>query len=156
MVSADVFDDEPLVPRKSAHSDAHFDITAMVDLVFMMNIFFLVTTVTASLAELDLPLAKNCAPQDRDLSVVIKVLANPDGGPGLVSLDDDSSDRPLVDPELQERTVRAAIEAGVRAKKDTVLIKAEKAVRLRDIARIGAIAGSVPGTNLKVSVIEKE
>jgi biopolymer transport protein ExbD len=121
----------------------------------MMNIFFLVTTVGASLAEIDLPAAKHCVPADRDSSVIITILASPDRGPGLVSLDDDDG-KPLVDLETQERRVRAAIEAGVRARKNTVLIKAEKNVRLRDVARIGGIAGSIPGTELKVSVIEKE
>jgi biopolymer transport protein ExbD len=153
-LAADVMDDEPLVPRKSSHPDTHFDITAMIDLVFMLNIFFLVTTVGASMAEIDLPAAKHCVAADRDTSVIITILASPDRGPGVVSLDDDGV--PLTDPEIQERKVRAAIEAGVRARKNTVLIKAEKSVRLRDVARIGSIAGSVPGTELKVSVVEKE
>src|SRR5215467_13934174 len=149
-------DANPLVKRRPIHDEARFDITAMIDLVFMMNIFFLVTTVGASLAEIDLPAAKHCAPADRDTCVIVTILAAPDGGPGLVHLDDDVSGRPLTDFEQQERRVRAAVEEGVRAKKMTVLIKAEKTVRLRDVARIGAIAAAVPGTDLKVSVIEKE
>ena len=150
----DSLDDEPLFPRKPFHDEARFDITAMIDLVFMMNIFFLVTTVGASLAELDLPVARHCAPADRDECVIVMIVASPDGGPGVVSLEEDG--KPLLDLDVQEKRVREAIEAGVRAKKRTVLIKAEKAVKLRDIARIGAIAGTVPGTDLKVSVIERE
>ena len=46
---------KPLVARRSLVDDAHFDVTAMVDLVFMMNIFFLVSWVVANLAEMDLP-----------------------------------------------------------------------------------------------------
>lgn len=149
-------DDDPLVPHKSAHSEAHFDITAMIDLVFMMNIFFLVTTVGATMAELDLPAAKHCAPADRDQSVIILIKATRDRGPGVVTVDDGGSAEPLIDPVAEERRVRSAIETGVRARKNTVLIKAEKDVRLRDVARIGAIAASVPGTELKVSVIEKD
>lgn len=149
-------DDEPLLPRKSAHSEANFDITAMIDLVFMMNIFFLVTTVGATMAELDLPTARHCSPADRDSSVVVMIKATRDRGPAIVTVDDGGSSEPLIDPVAEERRVRSAIEAGVRARKNTILIKAEKDVRLRDVARIGAIAASVPGTELKVSVIEKD
>ena len=58
--------------------------------------------------------------------------------------------------EAEERAVREAVEAGVRGDKKTVLIKAEKNVRLRDVSRIGAVAVSVPGIELKLAVIEKE
>lgn len=154
--SDDIFGDNPLTPRRPIHDEARFDITAMIDLVFMMNIFFLVTTVGASLAEIDLPAAKHCVPADRDTSVIVTILASPDRGPGLVFVEETPEGRPLVDLAEQERAVRAAVEAGVRAHKTTVLIKAEKSVRLRDVARIGATAVAVPGTELKVSVIEKE
>src|SRR4029079_2212469 len=73
--SPSLLDDNPLVPRRPAHDEAKFDITAMIDLVFMMNIFFLVTSVTAALAEMDLPTAKHCAPSDRDTSVLITMQA---------------------------------------------------------------------------------
>ena len=79
------FDDNPLVPRRRLHDEAKFDITAMIDLVFMMNIFFLVTTVTAALAEIDLPAARHCAPADRDTSIVFTIMAGPDRGHGFLS-----------------------------------------------------------------------
>lgn len=154
--SDDVFGDNPLTPRRPIHDEANFDITAMIDLVFMMNIFFLVTTVGASMAEIDLPAARHCAPADRDTSVIVTILASPDRGPGQVFVEDTPEGQPIVDLAQQERAIREAVEAGVRAKKTTVLIKAEKNVRLRDVARVGATANSVPGIELKVSVIEKE
>ena len=40
--------------------------------------------------------------------------------------------------------------------RDTVLIKAEKNVHLRDVARVGSWAASVAGLELKLAVIEKE
>ena len=148
------FGDNPLVPRKPMVDEARFDITAMIDLVFMMNIFFLVTTVTAALAEVNLPAAKHCAPADRDNSVIITLLAPPDRGPAIVVVEDSKAD--LTDVDAQERAIREAVEAGVRSNRNTVLIKAEKGVRLRDVSRVGAVAVSVPGTDLKLAVIEKE
>lgn len=155
-LSSSVLDDNPLIPRRPSHDEARFDITAMIDLVFMMNIFFLVTTVTAALAEIDLPVARHCAPADRDNSVLFTILAAADRGPGQVFVGDAHEGNPLTDPEAQERAVREAVEAGVRSNKSTILIKAEKSVRLSDVARIGGIAVSVPGTELKLAVVEKE
>jgi biopolymer transport protein ExbD len=154
--STSFLDDNPLVPRRRIHDEAKFDITAMIDLVFMMNIFFLVTTVTAALAEVDLPTARHCVPADRDSSVLLTILADPDRGPGQLSIDDGPQGLSLADIEQHEAKIREAVEAGVRADRKTVLIKAEKNVRLRDVARVGAVAASVPGSELKVAVFEKE
>ncbi|HEY3968209.1 MAG TPA: biopolymer transporter ExbD [Planctomycetaceae bacterium] len=153
--SASSLDDNPLVPRRPAHDEAKFDITAMIDLVFMMNIFFLVTSVTAALSEMDLPTAKHCSPSDRDTAILITIMASPDRSPGRVFLGD-AEEGKLVPEGDEERVIRAAVEAGVRSDKKTVLIKAEKNARLRDIARIGSLAVAVPGTELKLAVIEKE
>ena len=46
----DAFEENALIPRKPISDDAHFDITAMVDLVFMMNIYFLVAWIVAATA----------------------------------------------------------------------------------------------------------
>jgi biopolymer transport protein ExbD len=151
-----VFDDNPLVPRRPMHDEARFDITAMIDLVFMLNIFFLVTTVTAALSEIDLPVARHCAPADRSTSVIFTILAGVDRGPGQLSIEDSAEGLSLADIETHERKIREAVEAGVRADKRIVLIKAEKSARLRDVSRVGAIAVSVPGTELRLVVIEKE
>jgi len=138
------------------HDEAKFDITAMIDLVFMMNIFFLVTTVTAALAEIDLPTARHCAPADRDNSVIFTILASADRGAGQMTIDEGLEVFSLADIEVIERRIREAVEAGVRANRSTVLIKAEKNVHLRDVSRVGAVAVSVPGTDLKLVVFEKE
>ena len=147
---------EGLFPRLHRAPDAEFDITAMIDLVFMMNIFFLVTTVAAGLTEINLPAAKHCSPADRDLSVVITLLASGDRGAAQVFVGEERAGQALIDADAQERAIREAVEAGVRANKKTVLLKAEKNVRLRDVARAGGVAASVPGTELKLAVIEKE
>ena len=149
-------DDAPLLGRSSGHGEAKFDITAMIDLVFMMNIYFLVTMVTAALEDINLPTAKHCAPADRDLSVIVSILENPDGGAGLVFVGDEPSGEPLRELTDQERRVRAAVEEGVKEKKTTFLIRAERNVRLREIARIGGWAASAPGLEFKLAVIEQE
>jgi biopolymer transport protein ExbD len=146
--------DGPLVTHRPLRDDAKFDITAMIDLVFMMNIYFLVTTVTAALAEMDLPLAKNCTATDASAATVISI--SDSGNGGQVFIGDGPSGQPLMDAEEVQRAVREAVEEGVRQDKGTVLLKAEKQVRMRDVARVAAAAATVSGTELRLAVIEQE
>ena len=77
MHAASAQSDDPLATALAARHDpqaeAHFDITAMIDLVFMMNIYFLVTFIGASSEEINLPTAMHCAPLDGDVATVITV-----------------------------------------------------------------------------------
>jgi biopolymer transport protein ExbD len=158
------FDTEPLVARKPVVEDAHFDITAMVDLVFMMNIFFLVTWVGAALAEIDLPTARHCVPADPDQCVLVTMLTDAAGQSPLVYVGAvRSTARSLDSPDMDE-LLRTAIEKDVqdsRSKpgavaKDTLLIKAEKRIRLQDVARVAAAAQAIEGMKLNLAVVEKE
>ena len=148
--------DNPLAPPRKVEADANFDVTAMIDLVFMMNIYFLVTTLGAAAGELNLPAAKHCVAADRETSVIVSIIEGVDRSAGQVYVGDGREGEPLVEREEQEQAVRAAVEEGVRAQKNTVLIKAEKNVRLRDVARVAAAAAGVAGMELKLAVIEKE
>ncbi len=146
---------KPLVARRPFEEEARFDITAMVDLVFMMNIFFLVTWVGAALAEIDLPAARHCVAADPETSVIVTVMGGDSRGLE-VFVGDARSGPPLVNLSEIEQKVQAAAQAGAREGKDTVLIKAEKSVRLRDVARIAASAMAVEGLKLRLAVMEKE
>jgi biopolymer transport protein ExbD len=145
------FDDDMLVPRKPLVDDARFDVTAMVDLVFMMNIFFLVTWAELARAEIDLPTARHCAAAQKEQSIVFTVLK---GTPATVYIGDGTGSGQLSPGEVDQR-VSATVEDGVRDGKDIVLIKAEKEVLLRDIAHLATVATAVKGTKLMLAVIEK-
>jgi len=145
------FAEDTLVPRKQLVDDARFDVTAMVDLVFMMNIFFLVTWAEMARAEIDLPTARHCTAAQKEQSIVFTVLK---GTPAVVYLGDGTGSGQLSPGEVDQR-VSAAVEDGVRDGKDIILIKAEKEVLLRDVAHIANIATAVKGTKLMLAVIEK-
>jgi biopolymer transport protein ExbD len=155
-LSAAAFDEDLLVARKPLVDDARFDITAMVDLVFMMNIFFLVTWITAALAEVDLPAARHCVAADSDASVVVTITKTAGDTPAVYL--GDAKPGAEISPGEIERRVGDAVEAGMHEKpiRKTVLIKAEKEVRLRDVARIANVASAVKGTKLNLAVMEKE
>lgn len=146
---------DDLIPRQPHKEPPEFDITAMVDLVFMMNIYFLVTFVTVSLSQVDLPAASHVAPLDADSSVVLTLTGGGDE-PVVLYVGDREKGVPIRSPEQQEASVKAAVEEGVAAGKSEVLLKAEKKVRLGDLFRISTAASAVEGVKLNVAVMEKE
>lgn len=141
---------------RRAEQDATVDMTAMIDLVFMLNIFFLVTSIVTTLAEIDLPAAKHVIAADPETSVVFTILLDQPGRPPRVYLGDATDESKLLPADSQEEAIAAASEAGHREGKTAVIIKAEKAVPLRDIARIANIATSVEGMTLNLAVMEKD
>jgi len=141
--------------RRKEHDDAEFDITAMVDLVFMMNIYFLVTFLTAALGEINLPTANHVSALDADEAVILTLMGSLDGEGITVFVADGEKGEPIADAGQQEEVVRDAVEKGLAAGKKNVLIKAEKKVRLRELFRISA-AATVPGVKLHVAVMEKD
>lgn len=148
-------DEEPLVPARGPREEARFDITAMIDLVFMLNIFFLVTTVAAVVAEMDLPVVRNTVATDLDTAVVVSITRDDDGVTAAY-LAENPEGEAFVDPDEQTARVRQAVEEGRRADRNVFLVKAERDVRLRDIQRITGAATEVPGVELRMAVIEKE
>lgn len=145
----------PLIKRRRLVDDAHFDITAMVDLVFMMNIYFLVSWVVAAMSELDLPVARHCSAADQETAVVFSVTGK-EGQRAEVKLGEGKSAEVVSDPTEVDQKVRAAVEAGMREGKTTVLIKAERDLRLKDVFRVETAASSVEGVRLYLAVTEKE
>jgi biopolymer transport protein ExbD len=146
------FDEDTLVPKKSLVDDARFDVTAMVDLVFMMNIFFLVTWAELARAEIDLPTARHCTAAEKELSVVFTMTVS--SGSLIVYVGDGTGSGQLSPGEVDQR-VTAAVEDGVRDGKEIVLIKAEKDVLLRDVAHVASIATADRKAKLMLAVIEK-
>ena len=144
-----------LLPTHKKHDDAEFDITAMIDLVFLMNIYFMFLFITASAGELpDLPTAVHAASIEAEDAMTITVMAGPDPNFVLVELDDEKGE-PIRDPATQEQKISAAADAAVAAKKTKILIKAQKGIRLREIQRIVAAASRDEFT-LHVAVAETE
>lgn len=153
-LSSDLLPDA-LTRRADPESDAHFDITAMIDLVFMMNIYFLVTFVGAVMEEVNLPAADHATPLDAEVATIISVLAGPDAQSVVVHLGEGRSGPPLSDADQQAERIADAVDQGVAQGKKAVLIKAEKGIRLREMGRLAA-AASREGVTLHLAVMEKD
>jgi biopolymer transport protein ExbD len=143
-------EDNQLVPSKPIVDDARFDVTAMVDLVFMMNIYFLVSWTQTAMAEIDLPAAQHCTAADGERSQMITILKGPRVYLGSVGEGKELSANEI-DARVQDVVERGMLES---PKKDIVLIKAERDVPIRDVWRVAGVATSVTGTQLMLGVME--
>ena len=142
-----------LVARRPLEDDAEFDITAMIDLVFMMNIYFLVSFLTAAMGEIALPNARHVSALDPDTSVRITVLGSLDGESVSVYLGNGQEGEEIKDPEQQEIKVREYAEQALAEGKPNVLIKAEHKVQEGHVFRI-ATAASIEGMTIHAGVTE--
>ena len=142
-------------PKRKAVEDPEFDVTAMVDLVSLMNIYFLVAWVMAMQNEVDLPAAKNVVAGDPDASVIV-VIKEGDQRGMEVKIGEDNDGEPLTDRAEILKQVEAAVKAGSKERKDTLLLKAEKAVTMKDISFIAGAAAAAEGIKLRLAVLEKE
>lgn len=148
--------EDALIPRAKGHHEANFDITAMIDLVFMLNIFFLVTTVAAAQMELDLPILRHCIPTPSEDCVTICILST---SPPSVSIELEGHDSKgaLEEDADQKEAIARAVQDASRAGKRVILIKAERATQLRDVKRIAGYAtDNSEGLELRFAAIEKE
>jgi biopolymer transport protein ExbD len=148
-------DSDELMPRRTEEEMPEFDITAMVDLVFLMNLYFLVTFLSVVMGELALPPADHVSPLNSDTAIILSLARSLDGQSVIVYLGDATKAEPINDVAEQEERVKAAIEEGVAAGKTSVLLKAESKVRLADLFRISSL---VSGHDLKlhIGVLERE
>ena len=146
----------PLLARTPLSDDSAFDITAMIDLVFMMNIYFMVTSMASMMAEIDLAPAQHAVAADPESCVIVTLMAPAAKGPAQVFIGEGTAGEALVDIEDQQQQVKAAVEAGMAEGKTGVMIKAEKGVLYRDVSRIAAAASSFENVKLFMAVHEFE
>ncbi len=141
-------------PRRAAPGGGtDVDFTPMVDLVFMMNIYFLVTSLSAIAPDVDLPLARYVVPVDEGKSTAIVIVVAPDGKTPIVTAGDEGKGK-LTDPDDQLESVKQAVAKGVRENKGDIVLRAERAVKLRDISRLAGAAAKVEGAKVYVGVLE--
>lgn len=152
---------DELIARRPDPEPPEFDVTAMVDLVFMMNIYFLVTFVTVALGELNLPAARHVTALDANSAVILSLVRSLDGKSVTLYVGDGDKGEAINDPGQQEQRIQAAVEQGIADGKKAVLLKAEKKVRTGDQFRIAtaATSGNVEGAEklkLYIGVLEKD
>jgi biopolymer transport protein ExbD len=148
-------EDASPLPRREFKEDSELDITPMIDVTFLLLIFFIVSSVPDVQRALELPTARHGVGVSILTSIVITVADRGAPGRARIYLGDGKVGAPLADdPKQQEAAIRAALERGFSEGKKTLLIKAERGVLHRDVARVAQLASTVEGLQLNLAVME--
>lgn len=146
----------PVLKRTPLPNDQNLDITPMIDVTFLLLIFFLVASVPDVQAALDLPPARHGVGVSRHEALIICVAEAPGGRTALVYLTPNKAGPPLEGTaDAQAAAIRSAVEAARAAGKTEVLLKAERRVRHRDVARVMQ-AADVAGMKINLAVMEPQ
>lgn len=149
----------PLLPRRP-REDTEMDITPMIDITFLLLIFFLVASKMDEGANLPLPPAKYGTPVPSKNSVIFTI-ARGENEQGAQVYKGNAIDPALLidssDLEALEDEVAAYVEEEMASdrRKQFVLIKADEKVKHRDVARVERAIGRVAEVQqLHVAVME--
>jgi biopolymer transport protein ExbD len=148
--------DAPLMPPRTAATDDEMDITPMIDMTFLLLIYFLVVTTPDMRTSIDLPRASHGGAVSQRTATVITV-GESGGGPATVYLADGKVESALAAGELPQQ--RDAIAEHVRRglqddNRTDVVIKADRRVPHREVARVMRSASLVEGIKLHLAVLE--
>ncbi len=150
-------DDAPVIRRQKVKDSAEMDITPMIDITFLLLIFFLVASTQDSQTGVDLAKARHGTGVNHRNAVIVTLDERGSPGGALVYLADGCVGIPLPDdPELQRQQIVEAVRQGVDTNKTAVLLKAAKGVKHREVARVSAAASEVEGISLYLAVFETD
>jgi biopolymer transport protein ExbD len=145
---------EPMrLRRRAAREEEDIDITPMIDLVFLLLIFFLVSSIPDQQTAIDLPSAAHGGSVSQVHSVLFTVA---DSG-SVYAADGRVPGKELPDDAQARRAkVRELVEAGVREDKTDVVIKGDKNVAHREIAELIKSVSQVNGIKIHLAVMDEE
>jgi biopolymer transport protein ExbD len=133
---------EPLMPSRT-FEDAEMDFTPMIDMTFLLLIFFLVAGKIDVAASVSLPPARYGKPVVEQSSVIVTLGAG-EAGKAVVYCGNGMADETKVntsDVAAQEDAVAAYVEREISTKRrEHVLIKAGMGIKHREVARIAKAA----------------
>ncbi|MDP7016434.1 MAG: biopolymer transporter ExbD [Pirellulaceae bacterium] len=137
--------DATIPSRRKNLDDAEMDITPMIDITFLLLIFFLVASRMDTPSPPDLPIAKNGGSTGTRNAIVISLKVNGKGDALIYKGAGEGGELKSKDHGAQEAELVDYIEGEVRkdASRNKVLILGEKKVRQRDMDRVARAIGKV-------------
>ena len=149
-------EEESVHPRRP-QTDNDMDITPMIDITFLLLIFFLVASRMDTSGSVKLPKAHHGTAIGTKTAVVITI-AKGDGDQARIYLGD-GTESGLLGGDLveQEQAIVGYIDEGLKAEipKEHVLVKAGRDVKHRSVARVARAVGQIPDLPLYVAVLEE-
>ena len=130
--------------RKGGGEEADLDITPMIDVTFLLLIFFMVTSTMQSEADLDVPVAKHGIGANKNKATIITIRAN-DGDP-IIILGDGKG------PEATVEEVHDYVDEGVKSNTSQVIIKAERDVLHGFVQKVARVVTEFEGLKFAIGV----
>ncbi len=159
----EMLEDEEMQPllRSKTYDDSEMDITPMIDMTFLLLIFFLVASKMDPSAAISLPPARYGLPVVEKSAVILTLVAS-DEGKAVVYKGNGAVPDAMIDGsdiEAEENEIAAYVESELAntgaERKENVLIKAERGIKHREVARITKAATRPEGVlQLYVAVLE--
>jgi len=146
----------PVLPRRRLVGDGEADMTPMIDMTFLLLIFFLVTFKASESKLVELPEARHGIGVGKDESVIFSLARQAGQTEARVYLGDDEKYPLSEDHARQAAEIAEQVELGLTNHRQHVLIKADRAVHSRDVFRVAAAAGQVDGVQLHFAVSDPE
>ncbi len=147
-------DDPPVTTGGRKEPDSELDITPMIDIVFLLLIFFVVTSKMQPQQVTDLPKARHGEGIASKQWIVLNVKRGP-GDAADISRKDGSSFSS--DKEEQAQQIEDYVKAGLDEGLKLVVIRAEGSVRTGDISRIRTAVSAAleDGQEINIAVQEQ-
>lgn len=137
--------------RRRRKDDTDIDITPMIDVVFLLLIFFLVCSTMGKNSTVELPKAKYGVAVNPATATVLTMSG--EANSSIVFLGDGTDGRQLSqDSETQRDAIVQAVENGMKQGRTNVVVRADRRLQHGEVARIESIAASVSGITLYVVV----
>ena len=162
MSDADLWDEEneedetPVLARRPVEDSAEMDITPMIDITFLLLIFFIVCSTMQQSSSVKLPPARHGKGVDEQMAVIITVDGEGGDEEPRVYLGDGTTTEPLPqDHAAQEKLIAEAVELGLEEGKTAILVKAARKLKSGDVERVSkAAASGADGNPFYLGVME--
>jgi len=163
-VLLDVAEDEAIIPARRRQEDTEMDITPMIDITFLLLIFFIVASKLDSDASITLPTARHGNQVNMQEAIVVTVAATKDKdariflGDTTDAADEVRGSTPL---EQEEQIMQyIADEIIADSQKRFIVVKAAGELHHRDVSRVAKAAGTAAaeaseGSQMYVAVMEE-
>lgn len=146
---------QPVLPRRAFEDEAEMDITPMIDITFLLLIFFLVASRPDDSNRIDLPQARYGRGVSQRESIIFSVTEGGlDLAPVYLGNGRDPKNRLDGDASAQADRIETEVRKAYNDGHPNVLIKAEKGVPHREVARVSGAASRVEGIRLHFAVLE--
>jgi biopolymer transport protein ExbD len=144
----------PIIPRRTMGGDAEIDMTPMIDCVFLLNIFFILTFNADPAQSAALAPSVTGTPLDPRTAVIVTMAEGPDRT-AIVYMGQGKQGSPLpADEAAQRDIVLRHLQDGAAAGKTVLAIQAEQGVKEGDVDRIAGLVNEVEGMSLHFPVRE--